>query len=553
MSQAVVALAVVCCLGAGLAPVTDAPGVDGPPVAGAAAENGSSAEPSIVAVYPDPPAYGDAGEFVTVEFPAGSNVTAHALADEHAVVSLPGERNSTVEARTRITFSTAPEQTEAVTDRRVRAVSDRIRLANSGEELRLLRAGETVDTAGYHRAAESEVYDPREGEWRPLGATDRPVVSAGSGEVEAFTLPDRPDRAVEFLDSAEERIYLAGYTLSSQRVVEALVRARERGVAVRVLVEGAPVGGMTASAGAALDELTRAGIDVRLLGGDRARYRYHHAKYAVVDTRALVTTENWKPSGTGGRSSRGWGVITDQRAVVGGLVRTFEADSGWADAIPWREFDRQPLVDEEQARGSYPSNFPAESFRVKGAELLVAPDNAEGRLREVISSAEESIAIKQVRIGSEAFPLLREVIAAAERGVEVRILLAGAWYVEEENRRFVRRLEELASRDGLPIEVRVADPGGAFEKIHAKGMIVDGERTVVGSLNWNNNSLRANREVALLIESEELAAYFGDVFDADWNGGADRREVPAGVALAALFAGTVAVLAASRLRFESRD
>ena len=266
-----------------------------------------------------------------------------------------------------------------------------------------------------------------------------------------------------------------------------------------------------------------------------------------------MTTENWKPSGTGGQSSRGWGVITDQRAVVGGLVRTFEADSGWADAIPWREFDRPSLVEEEQSSGSYPSNFPAESFRVEGAELLVAPDNAEGRLREVIADAEESIAIKQVRIGSEAFPLLREVIAAAERGVEVRILLAGAWYVEEENRRFVRQLEERASRDDLPIEVRVADPGGAFEKIHAKGMIVDGERTVVGSLNWNNNSLRANREVALLIESEGLAAYFGDVFDADWHGRADRRELPAGVALAVLFAGTVAVLAASRLRFEGRD
>jgi hypothetical protein len=548
----VVALAVVCCLGAGLAPVTDLPGADGPSVAGAPTENGSTAEPSIVAVYPDPPTYDDVGEFVTVEFPPGSNVTAYALADEHSAVPLPGEANSTVGTRTRITFSTAAEHTRELTDRTVRALPNRIQLANDGEKVRLLRSGEPVDTAGYARAAEAEVYDPADGEWRPLGATDRPVVSAGSGEVEAFALPDQPDRAVEFLDSAEERLYLAGYTLTSERVVDALVRAHERGVAVRVLVEGGPVGGMSAPAGTALDELERAGIEVRVVGGKRARYRYHHAKYAVVDARALVTTENWKRSGTGGRSSRGWGVITDQRAVVDGLAETFEADAGWVDAVPWHEFDRPALVEEEPASGSYPSEFQAESFDVERSELLVAPDNAEARLREVIGGAEESIAIKQVRIGSEAFPLLREVIAAAERGVEVRVLLSGAWYVEEGNRRFVRRLEEQASRDGLPIQARVAEPGDRFEKIHAKGMIVDGERTVVGSLNWNNNSLRANREVALLIESEKLAAYFGDVFDADWEGRAGRRELPAGLALAALFAGTVAVLVASRLRFEGR-
>jgi cardiolipin synthase len=46
-------------------------------------------------------------------------------------------------------------------------------------------------------------------------------------------------------------------------------------------------------------------------------------------------------------------------------------------------------------------------------------------------------------------------------------------------------LEEEAAADDRPLEVRLADPNGAFEKIHAKGLIVDDDQVVLGSLNWN--------------------------------------------------------------------
>ena len=138
------------------------------------------------------------------------------------------------------------------------------------------------------------MFDAASEAWTPLGATDRPVVSAGQTDAEVFVVPEEGGRARELLSRADERILLAGYTLTSQSVVETLVQAHERGVSVRVLVDGSPVGGMSGRGAAALDTLAWNGIDVRVIGGDRARYRFHfhHAKYAVVDDRALVTTEN---------------------------------------------------------------------------------------------------------------------------------------------------------------------------------------------------------------------------------------------------------------------
>jgi len=538
--RSLVVTVVIVAVVAGIHPAATAPT--------AASPNHSAAEPEIVELYPDPVAHDDRGEFVTLQFPAGTDPANYSLADDQAELSLPSERTRNATGTDRVTFSTHVNATRRLTNRTVVGIPDRLRLANSGERLRLRRQGTVVDTVQYGRTIEGELYDPGDEEWTPLAATDWSVVTAEGGSVEAFVLPDASDRVVEFLDASEERIYLAGYTLTSERVVDTLIDAAGRDVTVAVLVDGSPVGGMSDRMAAALDELARAGVDVRAFGGERARYRFHHAKYAVVDGRALVTTENWKPAGVGGRSSRGWGVITDQSPIVSALVATFRADTGWVDTVSWREYE-PTVVEGDRDRATYPSAFAPASTVVEQTELLLAPDNAEGRILDVIDSADQSLEIEQVRIGDRSLPFLQAVIDAAERGVEVRILLGSEWYVKEGNRRLKRWLEEQAAADDLPLEVRLAEPDGAFGKIHAKGLIADDEQVFVGSLNWNNNSVRENREVGLLVESEASATYFREVFDADWKRDSGD-ELPLGIALACLFVAVLAVLGASRLEFE---
>jgi len=75
--------------------------------------------------------------------------------------------------------------------------------------------------------------------------------------------------------------------------------------------------------------------------------------------------------------------------------------------------------------------------------------------------------------------------------------------------------------------VKLAKSGDRYEKIHAKGAIVDDDRVVLGSLNWNEQAATNNREVILLLYGDEVADYYGDVFDADWGGG--KPELPVGL------------------------
>jgi len=513
----------------------------GPP--GERAQSG----PTVRAIYPDPVAGGDRGEFVVLELPENTTLGRYTLTDGDTSVALP---NRTVGGR--VALSADPATVRNLTDRRVVGLDSAPALANGGDTVALTRAGRTVARVRYDDTEEGElgVVTGSTVRWRPLGATDRPVVSGRAGEVRAFTLPDSPEAPLAPVQNATERVYLAGYTLSSSRVADALVAAERRGARVRVLLEGEPVGGRTRTEARTLDRLRRTGVEVRVLAGPRARYRYHHAKYAVADERAVVMTENWKPAGTGGASSRGWGVATSQPRVVEGLAETFRADAGWRDAVDWREFRRgRSFQRGDPANGSYPSRFDATTVPVERTELLVTPDNAEGRLVGTIDGAADSVDVVQPSVGGWDEPLLRALRRAAKRGVEVRLLLSSAWYVREENRETVERFRSWADRTGAPLTARLADPGDRYAKIHAKGAIVDGDRVVLGSLNWNEQAASVNREVVLLLHGTAVADYYASVFAADWSGG--REPVPLGLLAAVVGALVVAALAARRVRFAS--
>ena len=510
-------------------------------------EGGPVTTPAIHAVYPDPIRSGDRGEFVVLALPNGTALGQYALTDGDTTTALP---NRTVSGHVAVTA--APDGVRNLADYTVVGLDGAPALANGGDSVELTRRGSTVASVRYSDTTEGElgIVAGSSVRWRPLGATDRPVLTGGAGEVRTFTLPDAPQAPLAPIRNATSRVYLAGYTLSSERVADALVAAHRRGADVRVLLEGDPVGGRTRAEATTLDRLHGAGVEVHVIAGPRARYRYHHAKYAVADDRAVVLTENWKPAGTGGRSSRGWGVATSQPRVVAGLAETFRADAGWRDAVPWADHrEGQSFQRGDSANASYPANFDARTVPVERTELLVTPDNAQAALVDELDAAEASIDVIQPTVGGWDEPLMRALRRAANRGVEVRLLLSSAWYVREENRRTVERFDSWADRTGAPLSARLADSGDRYAKIHAKGAVIDGDRVVLGSLNWNEQAATVNREVVVVLYGTAVADYFGRVFERDWGGG--PPSVPLGIVAAVIGALVVAGLAARRVRFAS--
>lgn len=471
--------------------------------------------PDLHAAYPNPVFDEDDGEFVVLDVPAGTNLSAYELTDGEDTIELPDTR---MRGELAIAANASAAELAGYT---VLHVSSMLSLSNAGETIELRRTNDSqvVDSLQYVDASEAVLQTPSGPQ--PIGQTTHRPATTGPGVVTAFVLPDDSRPIIETLESADERILLAGYTLTSTRVQNVLIDAASRGVDVRVLLDGAPVGGDTPAQVRALDELSGAGIDVRLVGGPRARYAFHHAKYAVADDDAIVVTENWKASGTGGHGNRGWGMVVHNRAFADALAAVYRSDADWWGIQRWPAV-REPASRDAgtPANDSYPRRFPAKRIRVERATLAVTPDNAERVVLGFIGNASDSLRVQQVRLGEGK--LRRALVDAAERGVTVKLLLSGKWYVRGENRLLADCLNGFADRAELPLTVRVVEPRSRFGKVHAKVAVADGERVLLGSLNWNEYALDRNREVIVVAEGEQVAAYYGRVFTADWRGGAWR-------------------------------
>ena len=480
-----------------------------------------TADPRIVELYPNPTTEGNRGEYLVVRLPEPGNWS---LTDGYHDASLPSDAKGTV------ALSMEPNRTRDLLGDRdvpVRALDGYFPLSASGDRIELRRDGDAVDVVEYGRVREGYRWRATWDEWRPNGYTPRAPERVAGAAVTPFVLPDSPETPVEPVADAEERILLAGYTVESERVTDHLVDAAARGVDVRVLLEGSPVGGFPRRGARVADRLVAAGVEVRVLDGDPERFRFHHAKYAVADDRAVVLTENWKRSGTGGESSRGWGVVADDAAAAEDLAALFENDASGPDTRSWRSFREEttfhgPATDGENDDGDtgvlaaadrpYPARFDPPPPAPADVELLTAPDNADDRLVDRIDAADDRVLAIVPRTDGPDGRIVRALRRAAARGVDVHLLVSNAWYDRETNRQLVEALAD------EPIEVAVAEPRGRYGKVHAKGLVID-DAAIVGSLNWNEGAATENREVLLVVENAGVADFYARAYAADWRGG----------------------------------
>lgn len=111
------------------------------------------------------------------------------------------------------------------------------------------------------------------------------VQAPGTQRIEVAFSPNEgsEDLVVKAIQSARSSIGVAAYSFTSPVVANALLKAKRRGVDVRVVVD--ENGNKSKASLAALNLLVGAGIPTRTI----SRYAIHHDKYMVVDKSTVQT------------------------------------------------------------------------------------------------------------------------------------------------------------------------------------------------------------------------------------------------------------------------
>jgi cardiolipin synthase len=358
-----------------------------------------------------------------------------------------------------------------------------------------------------------------------------------------------PDHSQELLvrtiASAKRKLDINIYEFDSPTIADAIVERVRAGVRVRLLAEtrlangeySAPMRSRLRQILAAIRQQRARSPKGGDLGSgvflkfDTTRFRFNHAKFLIVDReRILVSSENFKDSGhptPGTVGNRGWEVVVTDQKLASELEAIFESDIDTShDDV--RQARSIPSGGREPGPASPPQRrsiaaIPSRTGQVDSATLITAPA-ALDPLVDLIRSATTRLEIQFMSLpenwGQDPSPLVTEIIDAAYRGVDVRVLLNKPFGVKDlKNVETATLLETYGQCEtGLNISARIIDARAMGVKVlHNKGILVDGQRTLVSSINGTQNSVTNNREVAVLLEGAEAASYYGGAFDFDWK------------------------------------
>jgi len=177
-------------------------------------------------------------------------------------------------------------------------------------------------------------------------------------------------------------------------------------------------------------------------------------------------------------------------------------------------------MDKSIFKGFYETQFEQRKFIGNFTAIPVfSPDTSFDSICEMIDSANECIYIEQLYIyknwTDEINPFVECLINKSKNGVDIKVILNYNPIYEDTNEK--NNLTKLYLEEhGIEVKF-IYTNWSYFSNVHNKGMIVDNKSVLISSINWNENSIINNREAGIIIENEDVARYYADVFFYDWN------------------------------------
>lgn len=306
------------------------------------------------------------------------------------------------------------------------------------------------------------------------------------------------------ISEARHSIHLCSYIFDGDNIggvfVQELIRAAERGVAVRVMIDalGERYSGFTAR-----KALAGSPVDVRLFlplhKGPFINLRNHRKLLLVDGSLAFTGGMNIRNNHCVVSCDRSKAAtdlhFTVQGPVVGDLQRIFLDD--WF-------FVSGQLIDE-------PAYFPPQEAAGSALARVVAdgPDREFHKLEWIVLGA-LATARRQVRIMTPYFipdrPMITTLVTAAMRGVDVCLILP-----EVNNLPFVAWASRASYWELLKNGIRIYEQPAPFA--HTKLLLVDGIWSLIGSANLDTRSFRLNFELNLSIFDQDLTTSLTNHYD----------------------------------------
>jgi phosphatidylserine/phosphatidylglycerophosphate/cardiolipin synthase-like enzyme len=336
-----------------------------------------------------------------------------------------------------------------------------------------------------------------------------------------------------FLEGTTESLTVAMYEFYAEHIIETVTRLGEESEAklnmiLQVSENDEEVENVLRDSWPDRLEFTRASVS----GPERIFNNSYHTKVAVRDSNSFwLSSGNWSPSSQPlikpgseqvlySKGNREWHVIIEDEPLAKMYEQFIQYDIkqarevGAPEAAPIMPdllIPESAMVPEAMVVQDHP--FEAKTFATTGAAVkvmpLMSPDNYAAEVLKLIEGATRSVYLQFSYIRQPSHETFDQIISAIARkmkeNLDVRVLVGSNQKKEHSDllvgkRRWKRSMFRRQSN-----------------KVHNKGILIDGKIAVVGSNNWSSDGTQYNRDTSLVFYSRPIAQYFTEVFMFDWN------------------------------------
>lgn len=291
-----------------------------------------------------------------------------------------------------------------------------------------------------------------------------------------IVLPDDSARPiVEAIAGAKESIRVKMFIFSDPTLLQAVIDAHKRGVKVRIMLNPARRSGEKEN-----DEsrklLTAAGVEV--IDSNPAFDVTHEKSMVVDDATAYVKSLNWQTKNL--TVTRDYAVVTTHRHEVDEIIECFEAD--------WKRTAFTP--------GDH-------------SHLIWCIGNGRQRLGQLIDEAKHSLWLQNERYQDPV--MIEHLVRANRRGVKVHVMARPPHKLKKD--KLIEGVSGLRTLEDVGVKIHKLK----HVKLHAKVLLADGERTIIGSINLAPGSFDSRRELAIEARDEHVVSRIHDVMRNDWE------------------------------------
>ncbi|MGE0542866.1 MAG: phosphatidylserine/phosphatidylglycerophosphate/cardiolipin synthase family protein [Dehalococcoidia bacterium] len=308
------------------------------------------------------------------------------------------------------------------------------------------------------------------------------------------------ERLVEIIDAAQQSVDVAAYDFGLQNVADALIRARDRGVDVRIVTDTDNLENEPLQAAA------KAGIPIV----DDQRGALMHHKFAVIDGR-IVVTGAWNFAERDTFRHNNNTVVFDSAALARNFTNEFEK-----------------MFDGHAFGPTKPKDVPNPVIEQSGTRI----ETRFASEQEVVPAILDRLEAAQSSIVFMAFSFTLDDVGMAllERGQDG----VGVWGVVESTGSQTQ-FSEFSRLKGLsPDGTRPPFPGcdagppvlqdGNPFLMHHKVFVIDERTVIVGSFNFTANAADDNDEALLIVDDAEMARQFLAEFCRVYNVAVEREK-----------------------------